>query len=92
MEGLNKIGGMNQQITNDKIINIRASEIMKIFGSPENRHAFAIENSKFALYNIDLFFPKLVGFDATFMLQVLSGEKKVIRYLTIIVLTIESFT
>ena len=29
----------------DNIINVKASEIIKIFASPENRHSFAIENS-----------------------------------------------
>lgn len=42
---------MNQQILNDKIVNIGASEIIKIFGSHENRRAFAIENSKVRIYN-----------------------------------------
>ena len=51
MEEINSIGRMDQQILNDNIINVRASDIIKIFASPENRHAFAIENSKSKLYN-----------------------------------------
>ena len=29
------------------IVNIRASDILKLFSSPENRNSFAIENSKY---------------------------------------------
>ena len=59
------------------IVHIRASDILKLFSFPENRNSFAIENSKF-------------GFDATFMLQVLSGEKKVKKYIIFLVFTFKS--
>ena len=39
---------------------------------------------------VDLYIPKLIGFDATFMLQILSGEKKVIKFIIILVLAIKS--
>ena len=46
MEELNIIGDINSQFENKNNINVKASEIIRIFSSPENRHAFAIENSK----------------------------------------------
>jgi hypothetical protein len=46
MEELNIIGNIKSQFENENNINVRASEIIRIFSSPENRHAFAIENSK----------------------------------------------
>ena len=49
MNSINDIDAMN---SNENIMHIRASEIIKIFASPENRHSFATENSKNILYNV----------------------------------------
>ena len=72
---------MNSQLKKQQIVNVKANEIIKLFSSPVNRHSFAIENSKYNYIILDLYIPKLIGYDATFMLQVLSGDKKVIRFI-----------
>lgn len=46
MDGINVGNEINLNNQNSNIIHVRASEIVKIFSSPENRHAFAVENSK----------------------------------------------
>lgn len=76
MEEINKIEGINQQLSNERIVNIRASEIIKIFASPENRHAFAIENSKFIIYNYRLIFSKIGRFRCNFYVASIIRRKK----------------
>ena len=57
MEEINFIGNINSQSLSENTVNVRASEIIKIFSSPENRHSFAIENSKFDLFNFRFIYP-----------------------------------
>ena len=77
MEEIDDFQNEGQNILGANTVNIRSSDIVKLFSLPENRNSFAIENSKF-------------GFDATFMLQVLSGEKKVKKYIIFLVFTFKS--
>ena len=49
MEAMNEQQIQNEQIRNNGDVNVKASSIIKLFSSPENRHAFAIENSKISL-------------------------------------------
>ena len=42
----NKMRNVNDQFENENKVNVKASDIIKIFSSPVNRHSFAIENSK----------------------------------------------
>lgn len=46
MESKDNINIINDQILHDNLVNVKATDIIKIFSSPENRHTFAIENSK----------------------------------------------
>ena len=77
MEEIDDFQNEGQNILGTNTVNIRSSDILKLFSFPENRNSFAIENSKFC-------------FDAIFMLQVLSGEKKVKKYIIFLVFTFKS--
>ena len=46
MEEMLDINKNNERIENKNIVNVKESEVIKIFSSPENPHAFAFENSK----------------------------------------------
>ena len=46
MNKYNKMRNVNDQFENENKVNVKASDIIKIFSSPVNRHSFAIENSK----------------------------------------------
>ena len=43
---MNENENRNEQIGNNEDVNVKASSIIKLFSSQENRDAFAIENSK----------------------------------------------
>ena len=45
MDDINVNNEINLNNQNSNIIHIKTSEIVKIFSFPENRHAFAVENS-----------------------------------------------
>ena len=76
MEEINKIGGMNQQLSNERIVNIRANEIIKIFASPENILAFAIQNSKFIIYSYRFIFSKIGRIRCNFYVASIIRRKK----------------
>ena len=50
---------MNSQLKKERIVNVKANEIIKLFSSPENRHSFAVENSKIKLYNIRFIYTEI---------------------------------
>ena len=58
-------------------ISVRAAEITSKFKSIKDRQGFCREMSKIIFIIFRPFFPKKVGFDSTFFLQVLRGDKKV---------------
>lgn len=65
---------------NKVYVQCRASDIIKLLRAPADRKNIAKKLSKTIINgNIDLYFPyKKKGFDNTFLLQVISGQKKVI--------------
>lgn len=65
---------------NNKVI-VKASDVLKKLKSPKDRRNFALENSMLlflclSFFCLDWFIPNLKGYDATFLLQVMKGEKK----------------
>ena len=69
---------ININIELNRKITVLASDIIKKFKTKQDRIAFCKENSK-SKYIIfkDLYFPDESGFDSTFFLLFLRGEKKV---------------
>ena len=65
----------------DNKVVVKASDILKKLRSPKDRHNFALENSNNIytynlFYCLDWFIPNLKGYDASFLLKVMKGEKK----------------
>ena len=65
--------------TNNKVI-VKVSDLLKKLKSPKDRRNFALENSMLlflclSFFCLDWFIPNLKGYDATFLLQVMKGEK-----------------
>jgi len=69
---------ININIEINKKISVLASDIIKKFKTKQDRIAFCKENSKikYIIFK-DLYFPNESGFDSTFFLLFLRGEKKV---------------
>ena len=61
----------------DQKVTVNSTELLKKFKSREDQYNFLREMSKFFINPLDLYFPKEVGFDSFYFLQVLTGKKNV---------------
>lgn len=71
-----KIMESNIEMENQKVT-VNSTDLLKKFKSREDQYNFLREMSKFFINSIDLYFPKEVGFDSFYFLQVLTGKKNV---------------
>lgn len=80
MEGSDENINIRGNIQGEKVI-VKASDILKKLRTPQDRKNFSLENSKKFLkffFNkiLDWYIPNLKGYDATFLLKVMRGEKR----------------
>ena len=79
---------ININIEVNRKITVLASDIIKKFKTKQDRISFCKENSKSKyIIFIDLYFPDESGFDSTFFLLFLRGEKKVNNFYYIFIAT-----
>ena len=67
----------NVQINQNQNVVVKVSQILKKLKTYQDRKNFALENSKPKnIHIIDWYLPKEIGFDTSFMIEVLKGKKK----------------